>query len=231
MKTYGLEKEFFIADPKGDLCTVPDSLPMDSCGWLVEIRGEPGNSIEEAVDNLIKEERSVRRKVSALNCTLLENPFLKLPKEILREALKKHRKEAPSYENYLGYENHNLEKGEQSAGIHLSIMDWEVIKIPEWDYKLYLVGSRDKSEVVVEKINQKTTEKKVCKSFDFMKYFTALDYSFAKEIDETKRVPGMYEMKPDGRVEYRSLPNIIDFEKLIDVIKRVNENMFTKKAI
>jgi hypothetical protein len=42
---------------------------------------------------------------------------------------------------------------------------------------------------------------------------------FAKEIAGARRRPGFYEIKSDGRIEYRSLPNTINKHKLISVLK------------
>ncbi len=43
-------------------------------------------------------------------------------------------------------------------------------------------------------------------NFDYAKIFNNISTEFAQEIKDSNRVEGFYEIKNDGRVEYRSLP-------------------------
>ena len=55
--------------------------------------------------------------------------------------------------------------------------------------------------------------------FDFVQIIRKLDEAFKGEIKAAKRLPGFYEIKPDRRVEYRSLPNDVDLGKIIKTLK------------
>lgn len=57
--------------------------------------------------------------------------------------------------------------------------------------------------------------------FDYITIFKKLDEAFAEEIKEAKRLPGFYEIKSDGRIEYRSLPSNVSLFKVIDVINSI----------
>jgi hypothetical protein len=50
-------------------------------------------------------------------------------------------------------------------------------------------------------------------TFDYPKLFRAIEKEFGKEIDASERVRGFYELKGDGRVEYRSLPTTLILDK------------------
>jgi hypothetical protein len=56
-------------------------------------------------------------------------------------------------------------------------------------------------------------------NFDWMRWFLLFDKAFKEEIKNSYRNPGFYELKSDGRIEYRSLPNNINMDKLINVIQ------------
>ena len=56
------------------------------------------------------------------------------------------------------------------------------------------------------------------------KIVKSLDEEFEKEIRESNRQPGMYAIKDDIRLEYRSLPNSvfdIDYQNLLERLRRV----------
>ena len=89
-----------------------------------------------------------------------------------------------------------------TAGIHLSVTDEQTETVMSYD--------RDGGQ------NNKTVSHNVL--WDFSSLFRLLDKMFVNEIKDSKRNPGFYELKYDGRIEYRSLPTNIDYGKLIDVV-------------
>jgi hypothetical protein len=49
----------------------------------------------------------------------------------------------------------------------------------------------------------------------------SFDNTFKDEIRKSGRNPGFYEVKGDGRIEYRSLPNNVDMGKVEMVLRQV----------
>ena len=79
--------------------------------------------------------------------------------------------------------------------------------------------SRFKYRLGAVVVKRKGMTQIVLQNFDWVKLFTHLDDCFSKEIEESGRNPGFYEVKFDGRVEYRSLPSNINLKKVISVIQ------------
>lgn len=52
-----------------------------------------------------------------------------------------------------------------------------------------------------------------------------LDSAFKAEIRAARRNPGFYERKGDGRIEYRSLPNNVDLEKVREVLGSIYQEL------
>lgn len=193
---YGLEKEYFLTDSKGKLIAVPtDKLPFDSCGVLVEARGKPYDNIREAIFSLLAEEDRIKTIVKNLGYNLIESPFEKIDKELKYLLMRTFDKGTIKYNNLYGYLKHKTGENIINAGIHISIT--EPIRVKrENDYHI------------------------VNKNIDWFRFFKYLDTCFKEEINQSRRNIGFYELKNDGRIEYRSLPNTINLTKVIDVIEQ-----------
>ena len=195
---YGLEKEYFVTDESGEFCLAPRQLPYDECGYLVEARGKARETIREAVYSLMAEEDRLLGIELDCDYTFIESPIEKIPRGLLVKASRYYKKGLTQYQNMYGHEFHANTGDEKTAGIHISFTN---------PRKAYRRESAD--------------DYMVNEMFDYIKIFRALDIAFEKEIKKSKRKPGFYEIKCDGRIEYRSLPNDADLHKIIEVVEGV----------
>jgi hypothetical protein len=198
---FGLEKEFFLFknDPRHE--TIQDPLivptnvfPFDESGILVEARGKPSSSILEAVFLLKAECFRIERLVRSKGLYISDMPNCIVSKQTKMKLRRDFDKQRISYQNIYGYEKHKNKSCQQTAGVHISFTDEQLIT---W------------------KDNQTSVYNSI---FDFLTLFKYLDEKFLKEIENARRRPGFYELKPDGRIEYRSLPSNVDLDKVIDVL-------------
>src|SRR3990167_513941 len=208
MIKFGLEKEVFLIDIHSKVpCVVPMTIPHDNEGVQVEFRGFPHECFTEAVYSLLANENVVTRLIEKKypdTYALLKEPLVLIPKEVKLKARRTYVKEILHYENIYGYLNHRQKHNEATAGIHISFTD---------EYSFNYNVMRNDHECVDTLIYNRPV--------DFVKYIVALDRAFKVEIKNAKRNPGFYEFKSTGRVEYRSLPNNIAIDKLIDVVTSV----------
>ena len=205
MIKYGLEYEAFLQDKRTLKLIVVDKniYPFDECGLLVEARGEPSCNIIDAVYSLQAQIYKIRQIANKNTHQMLPSPIQKVSRELKVQANRSYDKGVLSYKNIYGFNSHRNSLNEVTAGIHISFTD-------EQEYYVSYNG-----------INHKQT---YFKNFDYIKYIIALDKAFKEEIKKAKRNAGFYELKTDGRIEYRSLPNDVEFTKIIDVIQDVEKN-------
>lgn len=203
----GLEKEFFVKNTDGEF-VMPEQygLSYDECGYLCEARGAAANDILTAVYNLKAEEHRLHMKANARFVVLDDTPIAMLPKNMLLEGRRRYVKGVISYRNFKGFTTHRNSAKEQIAGVHISFSN--PVSLPIKDNKGKVTGYTD-----------------FLQNFDWMSIFWRLDIAFAAEIKAAKRNPGFYEMKPDGRVEYRSLPANVDLDKVITVINQIRAEL------
>jgi len=202
--TYGLEKEAFLIDTKTNNPVVVDKtvFPVDECGLLVEARGKPCDTIHEAVFSVMAEEYRIKQLALKHNLKYEDSPVRKVSRNIKVEANRIYDKGKISYQNIYGFKSHRNSLNEVTAGVHISFKCQD-----DFYYDS------------IEKTQKKFT---YATNFDYIKYFIALDKAFKEEINKAKRNIGFYELKSDGRIEYRSLPSNVDLMKVIDVIENVN---------
>ena len=202
---YGFELEAFCREPiilghEGKWILVPTGLPYDECGWLAEIRSEPHTNIIKAIALLQAERKIVEAMADKANCVLVFEPLTKIPRELKVAAARKHGKGLLKYKNIYGHETHKCRTDLATASLHVSFTN-EV----KFSYK-----------------DGKQPREYVHQGFiDHAKLIVGLDRAFKEEIKSAQRNPGFYEAKDDGRVEYRSLPNNIDLDKLAEVLERI----------
>lgn len=224
---FGFELEFFCqkVDPTWDgtltegmtdsplvPCLVPPGLPYDECGWLVEVRSEPHSDIRKAIALLNAEVELVTGQAKEKGIRLLRKPLFEIPRELKVQAARQHTKGLIKYQNIYGHETHRCPTRLQTASLHISLTNER-----EKTFR--------KSTFTVDGKYIRTTE--VTEAFryqgfvDHAKIFVGLDNAFAKEIRAAQRNPGFYERKDDGRIEYRSLPNDVDLEKVRTVLSEL----------
>lgn len=200
MLTIGLEKELFVLNGGQPVVILPSmGIPFDECGLLAEARGEPHTNPVDAVFSLRAKVYEIDGMVKLAGWALSDKPFLKIPRNIMVETSRAHSKGITSHQNLYGYQAHRNAVNEQTAGIHISFTNPRVVNC----------RCGDKG---VEACH------KYFAMWDFVQVFRALDEAFKAEIKASKRNPGFYELKGDGRVEYRSLPADASLDKIIAVL-------------
>lgn len=192
----GLEKEFFVKR-NGNCIVIPKELPYDDSGVLTEARSLPFNNPEEAVFSLKADIFRIKQKSDALVLELSDNPIEKISRDVRLEASRHFQKGLTKYRNLYNFKHHKNTSNEVPAGIHISFTN------PKSESKN---GQRFEYNA----------------PFDFVGLFKFLDSQFVDEIKAAKRNPGFYELKDDGRIEYRSLPANTNLDKIIQVLKSVN---------
>jgi hypothetical protein len=200
---YGLEKEFFVRNEDGDLVVCPRyKLPADEVGYLAEARGKPASNIRDAVFNLKSEIYRMHKIAKKMGLWLDDTPVLKVPAELKIEAQRRYAKGIISYQNMYGYAKHKNLVTEGVAGVHISFTDPHEI-VHYCEYKKLRLAPKTWT---------------INKMFDYIQIFRKLDEAFKDEIKQAKRRPGFYEIKSDGRIEYRSLPSNVDLDKIIEIL-------------
>lgn len=202
--TYGLEKEFFIKDAEENIVIVPASLPMDSSGLLVEARGKPNTNIYQAVYSLEGEMKELVDKVRVLKLTPHFTDYEVISRPLRAKVNRQFEKGRTTFQNLYGHEYHRNPAGTHTAGVHIS----------------FTLPTTVSASVVVEGRTH-TARVEVFKTWDWARLFIGLDKAFKEEIKAAKRNPGFYELKADGRIEYRSLPVTVDMEKVINTVKKL----------
>jgi len=197
MLKIGLEKEFFVKR-NNQYIVVPKELPYDESGLLAEARGCPCDCPISAVFSLKAQEYKLKTQAEGIGVVLLSDSIANIPKNIKIEASRKFFKGLTKYENLYGYQSHKNRISESTAGIHISFTN--------------------SCDILLEDNKSVRTYNGM---FDWVKIFRQLDYEFKEEIKNSKRLPGFYELKPDGRIEYRSLPSNTDLDKIIEVLVKI----------
>ncbi len=190
----GLEKEAFLLKD-GQPQIIPNGMPKDGCGLLVEARSEAFFDPTQAVFSLMASYHDIEVMAKEKGMTLDESPIKVIPRDLTREAARTNAKGLIEFQNLYGFKDHKHARNEYTAGIHISFTN---------------PGSYTDRE------NRTITMNKI---FDFVQLFKKIDKAFDKEIKDAKRNPGFYELKRDGRIEYRSLPANVDLKKVIEVLK------------
>lgn len=190
----GLELEEFCIDKKNnEIILIPkdSNIPHDGCGWLIEYRSEPCKDIVEAVHSLYAAQYRALPLLQKFDVKGSRLPVMKPSKEVRMAARKRFIKSLVAFNNVYGHQCHKNTLAEAVAAVHVSI-----------------TFSTEGKHGTINKI------------WDYADFIRYMDNKFEGEILEAKRRPGFYEIKSDGRFEYRSLPNNIDLNKLITVVSK-----------
>lgn len=186
-------------------CLVPYGLPFDECGWLAEIRSEPHTDITKAIFFLKAEQAKVERQAARAGIKLVYVPLMEIPRDLKVQAARTHSKGLISYRNIYGYETHKNPTKLQTASLHVSFTNEKSFNYDTCSHSTPPVVTRN------NKFNYPGF-------VDHAKIITTFDRAFKAEIAKAKRNPGFYEVKGDGRIEYRSLPNDVSLDKVEQVL-------------
>lgn len=193
----GFELEEFVT-LDGNPVLVPASMPKDECGWLVETRSEPHTNVTMALMLLMGELELTARQAKKLGVTLVRVPLMEISRDLKVQAARVNAKGLLSYRNIYGFETHRAPSKLATASLHVSFTNEQS----------FAYTNKDGREIT-----------RTYPGFvDHAKLIVGLDKAFATEIKAAKRNPGFYEVKSDGRIEYRSLPNTVEFAKLDEVL-------------
>jgi len=192
----GFEQEFFVMNSKTRelVIPVPKVFPFpDESGVLIEARGEPSLDVIEAIFSLKADMERLDMICSKNGYIMWDKPLMVVSRKERVSLSREFSKGISKFENLYGFTAHRNKLMEWTAGIHISFTKPTMISVGD----------------EVRHYNS---------MWDFPTLFRKLDDVFADEIKETKRNPGFYELKQDGRVEYRSLPNNVSHMKIITVL-------------
>ena len=209
---------------------------VDNLGALVEVRGEPATTVEQALANFLAKELMARGKAESHGYTLSDEPVVKLSSleaikvtttyhEVLRDKLhprhKTRKYSAPAKE---------FKITELTAGLHVHFSKRETKRVSVLEVNntiTMFISTKDglRDEVTTKKVSNDKTVDYVCNTFvDMPMIIRTLDDEFKDVIDKTKRVTGAYEVKEYG-FEYRSLPANVDLGKVAEVCRKLLRNM------
>ncbi len=200
---YGLEIEFFAKRKKTYIDAGLSGLPHDEYPLLVEARGGVSTDIYQAIGSVRAEIKRIlaimaEKKIKPAfdDWAPREDPSVKaIRTEILRRGITKR----VSHQNITGLVPSEMNDTHFAAGMHISFTN------PQSHGSYYTSKDcNDRTDVVVNSM------------FDFPQIFLKISNEFKKEIEAAKRTPGFYELKSDGRIEYRSLPATLIHDRNFD---------------
>jgi hypothetical protein len=216
---YGLEFEFFVFHNNVVVPAYLATSNLDGDPFIGEVKTSPVNTIVDAVFQLDKliylEQQELKRKGYEMKIAA-KNQFSD-------EQLRVFRKDrAASSFNKLeileefsiypsGQLGKLLQRGEKKASLQINLSE-------NIDF---LYDKYDKIQFKKEYIYNSTLQKKTYSTlFNYIDIIQNLDQTFKDDIEVADRVSGIYSIK-DGefgkRIEYRSLPNTVDYKKLISL--------------
>lgn len=196
VNSFGFELELFLK--RGDEYVVPSKghyLPTDACGYLVEIRGDPHSDPLKAMYLMKADLERVTVQAANLGYNLELAHTAPISKNFLR-LIRRSRGKNPS-KSFFAYGG-MYRSDTPRAGLHIHFGSLITKKYDNDNSFSYT------SIVNIPRILQ------------------VFDTEFKKEISDTKRIRGEYEIKEHG-FEYRSLPATTDLNKVVSVLEKLKE--------
>jgi hypothetical protein len=207
---FGFELEAFVFDKEGQPCLVPAGLPYDECGWLVEVRSEPHDDPSKAIHLLQAETEKTIKQAEEKGYRLLFEPLFKIPRDLKVSAARRYGKGILQYRNVYGHETHKNKTEFATASLHISVTKEKFFTYYEH------AGCKECGHKTLKEFKYQA-------SVDHAKLIGHFDKVFKDEIKAAQRNPGFYEIKGDGRIEYRSLPNNVDLKKVAQELEKIKE--------
>lgn len=197
--TIGFEVELFTYSKGKLISPALNDLPYDANGMLLEMRGNASSSIEEAYFSIFAQLAVWDDKLKGF--TTRRDVDWEEKNEAARKEQREYLRRFGEKKRLLWQNLYELEPSPKndtyfSAGLHIHFKGEE---------ECYDSGTKQ------------TYTRPVL--FDFPRVFRAIEKEFDADMKRSERTKGFYEIKGDGRVEYRSLPSSLFFQK--DFLKRL----------
>jgi len=221
MKKIGIEFEYFISK---DGKIIPAYLATDNLDgnpFLGEIKTKPFNNIVDCIFELEKIIYLEKSKLESKGYKMEVIPRNQFSNEDLiafrKDKYALNKKELEVLEEFSIYSSGKtsklLRRGEIKASLQVNISEHKSFSYIE--YEKITVKNKYRYQ-------ESYKNKEYACLFNYVSIISKLDSEFDKEIKESGRVKGVYAIK-DGefgdRIEYRSLPNNIDYKKIINILK------------
>lgn len=218
---YGIELEFFVFNRKNEIITARTvTNNVDGNPLIGEIRTGIHNNIVDCIFELKKLIYNEQILIESKNCHIRFIPEVILSDEFIRECRKNkafvNSKRLEALEEFSIYPNGAvskvLPKGLRKASLQINFSENKIFNYTEYRR----VEVEDKY-----RYDSSNTTKSYASLFNYMNPIFDLDQAFKKEIKDTNRVKGVYAIKEGqlgDRIEYRSLPNNVDLDKIIEVL-------------
>lgn len=218
---FGIELEFFVGKDNKIVPAYLATNNLDGDPFIGELRTDVFDNIIDAVFDLKKKLYLETQELEKKGYELMLVPSNQFSNEDLI-AFRKNgnaldKKSIEILEEFSIYPKGNLGKllkrGFKKASLQVNISKHN--KIVYTEYNKITVEDKSRWE-------SKTKEKEYSCLFNYLDVFFRLDNAFNKEIKETSRVKGVYAIKEGtfgDRIEYRSLPNTVSLDKLMEVLK------------
>jgi len=209
MLNYGIELEFFVKNSEDKIIpAIEVTANVDGNPVIGEIRTGIHNNIVDCIFELKKLLFLEQEKLTKKICTLHLYDNIKVDNDFLKNL----RKSNVYVENK-----------------HVAILE-ELSIYPKGSTGKVLSKNIIKASLQVNFSNnielsytKKKKEHKIYSNeiFDYIYFISKLDVAFKEDIIRTQRVKGVYAIKQGKlgkRIEYRSLPNDINLDKLLNVL-------------
>ena len=216
---YGIEFVFFVSKDNKIIPAYLATNNLDGNPFLGEIKTKPLDNILDCIFELEKQIYIEKINLESKGFKMEVVPIHQFSNEDLinfrkdQKALNK--KELEVLEEFSIYPSGKLgsllKRGEIKASLQINFSQHKSFSYPEF------------SKVTVEdkyKYETSTKIKEYTCLFNYVSIIQKLDEYYKEDITKTKRIKGVYAIKPGDfgdRIEYRSLPNIIEYKKLISL--------------
>lgn len=218
---YGIEFEYFVADK--DNIRVPAYLAtnnLDGNPFLGEIKTRPLDSILDCIFELKKlihvEQAALKAKGFKMDIIPVHQFTKQQLTDFRKNPLAVNKKEVEVLEEFSIYPNGKLGKllrtGEVKASLQINFSQHKSFSYPVFDR----ITVEDKY-----KYESKQKIQEYACLFNYVDIIRKLDSAYFDDIKRADRVIGVYAIKPGefgDRIEYRSLPNTINFDNLIEIL-------------
>lgn len=219
---YGIEQEFFVLNKEDKL--VPAyavTTNLDGNPVIGEVRTRIHDTILDCVFELKKLLYTEKEKLAKLGYKISTDYMVKVDDEFLKSLRKSkdfiNKKDLEILEELSIYPDGEvgkvLDKGVFKVALQINFSNNKIFTYPE--YEKITVDNKSKWE-------SKQSSKSYSELFDYVSLISKLDKAFEKEINETDRIKGVYAIKTGelgNRIEYRSLPNNVNLNKIIEILK------------